>query len=292
MLGAALLILLAARIGVLAIRAGRGRLPWTRLLLPLIALVEGLGLLFSGSGHWRAAKTGTAILFEAALLGLMAHRFFRLPPEPDTLPEDHLAKPLEAFLPPRAARVVALEAVLMGSALRFLAGGWRRPDPPGFSYHRESAFAAVLPVLPLLLIGDVVLLEVLLRTLKPWVRILVHALDAYGVLWVLGLWSSFRRRPHSVDGETIRLHKGLLAHLDLPKDQIGSVGPLPAFDDDWARFRFMRSALSFQAPGTTPLLLELKTPARAIGLLGPGRAKSRVLVSADDLDGFRRALVG
>lgn len=290
-LGLALLLLVALRMALIAARAWHGRLPWTRLLVPGVFLIEGAGLLFSHApGPWRAAKLVTGLALEVGLLALMAHRFFRLAPEPGVLPEDHLAKPLTAFLPPRVARIIAKEVVLLGSALRFLAGGWRRPDPPGFSYHRESAFAAILPALPLLLLADFLLLEVLLRHLKPMTRLLIHAVDVYGVIWVLGLWASFRRRPHTVEGDAIRLHKGLLAHLDLSKSQIVSIGPVPTFDDDWARLRFTRTAHDFQMPGATPLLLELSVPVRVMGLLGPGRPKTRVLVAADDPEALRQKL--
>lgn len=289
--GTILLALLALRTFMLAVRAAQGRLPWTRLLVPAALLVEGLGLRFGAApGAWKALKVGTGLVLELGLLALMAHRFWRLPPEPGVLPEDHLAKPLEAFLPPRLARILALEVVLLGSALRFLAGGWRRPDPPGFSYHRSSAFAAILPALPLLVVGDLVLLEVLLRSVAPWIRLLIHALDAYGVLWVLGLWASFRARPHRVEGGVLHLHKGLLSRAEIPLSAIQRVGPLPLFNDDWARLRFQRGALAFQAPGAPELVLELDRPFQALGLLGSGRPKTRVLLSADDLPALQQAL--
>jgi len=292
-LGLGLLAFLAARLAMIATRVRRDRLPWTRLLIPAALLVEGCGLLFTQTpGPWRAAKIATALALELGLLGLVAHRFLRLRPEPGVLPEDHLAEPLAAFLPPRLARLIALETVLLGSALRFLAGGWRRPDPPGLSYHRASALAAILPALPLLLLSDLVLLEVMLRTLQPWIRALIHALDLYGILWVLGLWAGFRRRPHRVDGQTVPLHKGLLARLEIQKDRIVSVGTVPAFDDDWARLRFQRAAIPFQIPGAPQLLLELDAPVRAVGLLGPGPAKTRVIVSTDDPEALRKALMG
>ncbi|HEU4952548.1 MAG TPA: hypothetical protein VFT46_11390 [Holophagaceae bacterium] len=291
--GSILLALLALRTLMLAVRAAQGRLPWTRLLVPAALLVEGLGLRFGAvPGAWKALKAGTALVLELGLLALMAHRFWRLPLEPGVLPEDHLAKPLEAFLSPRLARILALEVVLLGSALRFLAGGWRRPDPPGFSYHRSSAFAAILPALPLLVVGDLVLVEVLLRSVAPWIRLLVHALDAYGVLWVLGLWASFRARPHRIEGDVLHLHKGLLSRAEIPLSAIQRVGPVPRFDDDWARLRFHRGALAFQAPGAPDLVLDLDRPAAAVGLLGPGRPKARVVLSADDLPALRSALEG
>jgi hypothetical protein len=279
----AILAILAFRTLALAIRASQGLVPWTRLLIPATLLLEGAGLRFSQApGFWRAARVTTALALELGLLGLMALQFLRLRAEPCVLPEDHLAKPLEAFLPPGVSRLVATEAVILGSALRFLAGGWRRLDPPGFSYHRSSTFAAILPALPLLILGDLVLLEVLLRSLAPWIRLMVHALDAYGVLWVLGLWASFRARPHLIQDGTLYVHKGLLARASIPLAAIRSVGTFPSFDDDWARLRFQRSVLGFQASGAPVLCLELDQPVRALGLLGLGRAKTRVALSADD----------
>lgn len=287
----ALLAILAFRTLALAIQVLRGRVPWTRLLIPASLLLEVTALRFSQApGFWRIMKVVTALTLELGLLALMAYQFLRLRPEAGVLPEDHLSKPLEAFLPPRISRLLAVEAVLLASALRFLAGGWRRQDPPGFSYHRSSAFAAILPALPLLILGDLLLLEVLLRSLAPWIRVLVHALDAYGVLWVLGLWASFRARPHTLQSGTLYLHKGLLARAEIPLAAIRSVGSYPSFDDDWARLRFQRGVLKFQAPGASVIYLELDQPIGAFGLLGPGRPKTRVALSADDSAALIRAI--
>jgi hypothetical protein len=287
----ALLAILAFRTLALAIQVHQGRVPWTRLLIPAALLLEGAGLRFSQApGFWRAAKVATALGLELGLLGLMAFQFLRLRAEPGVLPEDHLAKPLEAFLPPRISRLIAIEVVMLGSALRFLFGGWRRADPPGFSYHRSSAFAAILPVLPLLILGDLVLLEVLLRSLTLWIRLLVHALDAYGVLWILGLWASFKARPHRVQDGTLHVYKGLLARTSFPLAAIRSVGAFPSFDDDWARLRFQRGVLGFQAAGAPALYLELDQPVRALGLLGLSQAKTRVALSADDAAALTRAI--
>jgi hypothetical protein len=286
----ALLALLALRVLAMAFEARAKLLPWTRLLLPAVLLVEGLGLAVHPSPLWSALKLASAAVLELALLVFLLLRMARLAPEPGVLPEDHLAKPLEAFLPPRAARLIALEFVVIGGGLRFLFGGWRRPDPPGFSYHRESVLGPFLLALPLLMAADVLLLDLLLRRFSPWIRWSVHGLDLYGLLWVFGLWASMRARPHRIEDGAVHLHHGFLGSLSLRRDQIEGEEQLPAFGDDWARLRYMKGVAQLAVPGPDQVLLKLREPLAATGLLGRAKAKERVLVAVDDVQSFRAAL--
>jgi hypothetical protein len=206
------------------------------------------------------------------------------------LPEDHLAKPLEAFFPPRAARLMALELVILGGALRFLAGGWRKPLPAGFSYQRESTLRAILPALPLLLLGELLALELLIRHAPAWLRWSIHLMDLYGILWLVGLWASFRARPHTLQDGELRLHHGFIGHMALRREQVEGVAELPDFADDWARLRFMKGITQLQSPGPSQLLLRLREPLRPVGFLGPGKARPYVLIAVDDPEAFRTAL--
>ena len=290
-LGIALVALVAIHLVWLGMKSGRGLLPWTRLLLPAVVLVETLPLLMNipvGSLRW--ARIGTALVLEVALLALLTTRFLRMRPEPGLLPENHLAKPMAAFFPTAVARMFALEFVVLLSALRFIFGGWRHADPPGFSYRKESVLGALLPALPLLILGDLVLMEVFLRSAPFWVRLSIHGLDVYGILWVVGLWSTFRFRPHTLDESFLYLHKGLLGQVDIPRDQIESMGALPDIQDDWKRFKYMRTLLKFHTPGPQQVLLKLKEPVRAQGLFGLGKARTEVLFSVDDPRALRAAL--
>lgn len=290
-LGPAFLALLALRIVVLARRTLRGRLPWTRLLIPAALLIEGLGLLLSPApGPWRAAKIATALTLELGLLALMAHRLWRLPPEPGVLPEDHLAKPLETFLPPRAARLIAMECVVLGMGLRFLLGGWRTVPPAGFGYSREAVLGALLPVLPLLLLGDLTLLEILLRRLAPGWRVLIHLLDLYGILWMLGLWSAMRLRPHQIRDGILHLHLGFIRRASIPLASIETVETVPHFMDDPEKAAFRRHAYILAAAGPPQLLLKLRDPLPATGLFGPLRPQARVILAVDEPQAMRAAL--
>ena len=285
------LALLASRIAVLAASVRRGELRWSRLLLPGIFFVEGLGVWWGdGGAAWQLARLATAIALELALLGLAIHHVWRAPPS-DELSEERLARPLESLLPPRVARMIALELTVMGLAVRYLFGGWRQPARPGFTYHRDAMLRMFLPVLPLMAVADVVLLEVvILPHAAAWLRVVVHILALYGVLWMIGLWASFRTRPHQIhDGRAV-LHRGLLRHIELPLDQIASVAPMPTFSDDWKLRAYRKTATRIDVSGPATLELRLRSPIHPIGLFGPGRARDHVLVSVDDSAAFTAAL--
>jgi hypothetical protein len=287
----ATLVLLAMRIGVMATAARRGDLPWPRLLVPGIALLEGAGVWWGdGAPVWQLVRLATALTLEVTLI-VLAVRQLRRASDGDELPEVRLARSLSQLVPPGAARLIAFEIVIMGSALRFMVGGWRRGDRPGFTYHRESALRIVLQMLPLLAVADVALLElVILPRATMWLRIAVHVVAIYGLIWLIGLYASLRARPHRIHDGRATLHRGLLGHVELALDQIASIGVMPSFSDDWKRRAYRKRAICAGVSGPTILDLRLHAAIRPIGVLGPGPASDHVLVAVDDPAAFLAAL--
>ena len=243
-----------------------------------------------GAPVWQLVRLATAISLEVALV-VLAIRQLRRAGAGDELPEARLARPLGQLVPPTVARLIAFELVVMGSALRFMLGGWRRAALPGFSYHRGSALRLLLQMLPLLAVADVLLLElVILPHAALWLRIAVHALALYGLVWLIGLYASTRARPHRVDDGRATLHRGLLGRLEVPLEQIASIGALPAFRDDWKRRAYFKRSICVGVAGPAIVDLQLRAPLRLTGVLGPGRASDRVLVAVDDPVAFTAAL--
>jgi hypothetical protein len=198
-------------------------------------------------------------------------------------PEARLARTFGALLPAPLARLAGFELVLASTALRFVFGGWRRPVPPGFTYHRECALRFVLALLPLLALGDFLLLElVLLPNVETWLRIGLHALAIYGLVWLLGFYASVRVRPHQLVDGLLTLHRGMLSRVDVPVDQIASIEPLPSFADDWKQRAYCKGAIRMDVAGPTILELRLHTAVRPTGVFGVGRSSVRVLVAVDD----------
>lgn len=290
-LALAALSCLGLRLLMMVVEAASKKLPWTRLLIPSVILMEGLGLAWSGgvSPGWQHLRILTAVILEAALLGFALRIWRRRQHDSTRLPEDELALPISALLPPVAARLVALELVMLGGALRFISGGHRRPDPEGHGYTKRCVLRSLLLALPVLLLADLVALEFLLQN-WPKLRWFVHLGDAYAILWFTGLWASFRARPHQVSESSVVLHHGILGRLELRRDQILEIAPPPAFKDDWARLADNRKVIQLQAPGPPLLDLRLSEPLRPLGVLGLRKPKSRVRIAVDDPGAFRAAL--
>ena len=290
-LTAALLLLLALRLTAMLLDWRAGRLPATRLLLPAVLLAEGLGLTMArASAAATTLRLATAGVLELLLLALAVRALGRSKALPGQWPEDHIAAAFAAFVPPRAARLMSLELVMLGSAFRFLLGGHRQEAPEGFSHHREGALRAILPALPLMIPGDFLLTGTLLKGLSPWLRWVMHGSSVYALLWLVGFYATLKARPHQVCDGRLELHLGLLKSATLPASQVLSASPLPAFDDDWARHAYLKGVERLVAKGNTILELRLATPIRVTGLLGPGRPTDRLLVSVDEPSAFLAAL--
>lgn len=288
---AALLGLLGLRVAALILDWRRGRIPGTRILLPIVILAEGSGLVLTGaSGLTLDLRLGTALVLEFLLLVLAIRAWQRSKQLPEAWPEDRIAAAFEAFVPPRAARLMALELVMLGGALRFLFGGFRDPMPEGHSLHREAALGSLLPALPLLIPGDLLLIRVLFSGAPSWLRWTLHLSTVYAVLWLFGLYAGLKRRPHRVTNEAVELNIGPVKSVRLRREQILEVTPLPEFDDDWARLRHMRGLHRLLTPGPAVLELHLSEPVPAMNLLGPTAPKNRVAVSVDDPAAFLAAL--
>ena len=286
-----LMMLLALRLVALVRDWRLGRIPGTRILLPAVMLVEGLGLILTRASH-RALqlRLGTALALELLLLILAMRAWRTARALPGAWPEDRIAAAFEAFVPLRAARLMALELVMLGSAIGFLSGGFREAAPAGFSHHREAALRAILPALPLMIPGDFLLMKTLFAGLAPWLRWTLHGSTVYAVLWLVGFYATLKARPHQIRNGQLELHLGLVKSATIPASQVLSATPLPEFDDDWVRHAHMKGVQKLVAKGNTILELKLSTPVRVTGLLGPGRPADRLAVTVDDPSAFLSAL--
>ncbi|WP_257306444.1 hypothetical protein [Geothrix campi] len=290
-ISATLLGLLTLRMGVMVLDWRRGHLPGTRILLPAVLVAEGLGLLVTpASALAGRIRLGTALVLEILLLGLALKVWKGTKGVPGAWPEERLALAFEAFVPPRAARLMALELVMLGSALRFLCGGFRDLAPTGLSHHRESALRSLLPALPLLIPADMLLIHALFPRMAPWMRWTLHGSTVYAVLWMFGFYATLKARPHQIVDGQLHLRLGLLKSVVVPRGQVRSAAPLPEFDDDWARHRHMKGVQKLVAAGAPVLELRLASPVAVRGLLGPGRPTDRLAVSMDDPAAFLASL--
>lgn len=236
----AALALLAVRIGMMIREVMGGRLPWTRVLLPGVVWIEGVGL--AGQGAWQV-RVVTAIALEIVFVGA-AIRALRNRERSGAAVELRIARALEAVVPPSIARLAAIELTIVGLAARHLAGGWRRPVPAGFAYWRENGIRQLLPILPLLCVGDVLLLElVVLPNAASWVRVVAHVVASYGVVWLIGIYASTRARPHRFVGDRLELYRGVLGHVSIARTDVAAVSPMPVITDAWKERAYKRASV-------------------------------------------------
>lgn len=263
------LALFAVRLMLTARAVVRRELPWTRLVLPALLWVEAAALL--GDTAWEV-RIATATALELGFYAIAIRALLRVRGDGPT--EVRIACALETVVPRPLARLVAIELVLVGLVIAFFAGGWRRPPPAGISYHRENGLRHLLAMLPLLALGDVLLLElVVLPDAELWVRAVVHALAIYGLIWLVALYASARARPHRLVGTRLELHRGVLGHLKIEVGDITSIAPRPAFSDGWKERAYKRASLRFDLGATHVLEVMLRD----------GR---RLLVGVDDAEAF------
>ncbi|HEY2517162.1 MAG TPA: hypothetical protein VGI39_40090, partial [Polyangiaceae bacterium] len=273
--GSALLSLVTLAMTVrLAIRALSRSVPYTRLLLPGILLVEGLAPLL----HVRARGAlvaGTMAAFELGVLAFAAWEFRRAARSARvSTPEERLGGILEAFLPPLMARVAACELVLAGASLRFVFGGLRQAPPPGHSYHVNATLRALLPVLPMLLGVDTMAVHAMIPASMVWLQVVHVVVVVYSAVWVIGMYALLRGRPHVVERGALRFHGPFFASVTVDPALVRGV----AVVEEPRR----EGAHRLVVAGTPVVEIRLERAVAGRGVMGSAREGDRILVSADD----------
>ena len=127
----------------------------------------------------------------------------------------------------RRARRLAWAALKLEVTLYLALGRWitRRPDVPAgttpIGYSR-----LVAPMLWLWIFGsatEVVVLDVLLSRWWTPLRIPLLVVGAWGLVWMLGMMSAYRTRPHLLGETSLQVRDGIHARVDVALDRVASV---------------------------------------------------------------------
>jgi hypothetical protein len=115
-----------------------------------------------------------------------------------------------------------LEVTLYLALVRWVT---RRPDIPvgttPIGYSR-----LVTPILWLWIFGsatEVVVLDVLLSRWWAPLRVPLLVLGVWGLVWMLGMMSAYRTRPHLLGDDALRVRDGIHARVVVPLERIASV---------------------------------------------------------------------
>jgi hypothetical protein len=127
----------------------------------------------------------------------------------------------------RRARRLAWAALRLEVTLYLALARWvaRRPDVPAgttpIGYSR-----LVAPMLWLWIFGsatEVVVLDVLLSRWWPPLRVPLLVVGVWGLVWMLGMMSAYRTRPHLLGDTSLQVRDGIHARVDVPLERIAGV---------------------------------------------------------------------
>ena len=268
----------------LSIRAFRREIPVGRVLLPAILFVELLRISLAGAS--RAGLIVCATVFEACLIVFALTLLRRAGKSEHAELEDHYQKVFAQFLPQRAAAFAACELVLLWEGLRWAARGFRRRPVSGFGYLEQSLVAMLPILLPIVSIGDEIVLGAFLSNQALWLRLGVVGLDLWAILYVFGIYATCQSRTHKISHESIRLYQGIFGRCEFAPSLLAEFFPCSPSD------------LPRKEPGTARLALKgapvvrirLTQPVTVRRMLGRDRTSQVLLVSADDPAALCRAL--
>lgn len=280
---------IGAQWAIAGTNVARGREPWTKLLVPLVATAVSVELFRTGS--LPIATLGVAAALELGFAASLVYAGLRAPATPDApYFEQRLARGFERIVDSRLARFFALETTVMLSALRFLAGGFRRSPKTGFGVTRTASALPLLLALPVFLVPSTVAVDLLIPAAHPLWRLADDALNGYAMLWGVGVYATFRDRPHRVARGALLASFGAFRTVRVPLADIASVCiQPPTFDTRAWKKAHRRDGLSFALDGAPAVELTL---ARPLDL--PARGSEgvwRLALSADDARGLARALM-
>jgi hypothetical protein len=283
--GALSLALLAGRIGLTIFGPTAGRAPPLRLALPLLLLLQGMGALI-GFSHLRgpvlvAIATVEAVVVIVVVVGLIRDKN----PSHSTL-EDRIAGKLIVLLPAPLARLVGIEVLILSAVLH--APSSRAPRSSGqltFSYSETSSLRILAMAGPLLLLFEGIVVQQLLGSRHPWLRLAHVAGCAYAVIWIWGAYLVMKSRPHVLAGGELSVNRGPWGNVRIPLSEIVGTEPIEPMHN--AR---VPGAVSFTIKGPEQVQLSLRSPVRPMGFLKPGQPASTLIVSADSASGLCAAL--
>ena len=261
-------------------------------LLPLVLVIEG-ALVWS-----KVLDLGTAAVVVGVLelLGLLlglraiiaAVRQYRSDRAAGLDLTAALEEGLTVIFPRKIARLIALEPQIYVCLYQFARRRRRTADE--FAYHGRSALGSVVALILLTAPFEILAYELLI----PWagVRWALLLLTIYSVIWLLGLYASFRTLPYQLTAEGLRLHYGILAEGTVPYRALADVTlerrKAPGGHEGLQTSR--DGALYLAVGGRTDLTLRLHTPVIIHGLFQSQPPATILHLTADDPTALLTAL--
>ncbi len=194
------------------------------------------------------------------------------------------------FLPPRAARVLALEPQLWACLFLWLFRR-RRPDEQSFTYHKQSIVGVFLIAALFSSPVEIVLFELLIPW--AWLRWALLIASLYVLIWLLGYYASLVVLPHRLEAEGIRLRYGAFAAGFVPYAAIAEAARERQAIPKKSRGLLVdpgASAAYFGMDGAANVRLRLNTPLPLRGFFTITAPVATIYLAVDEPERFIRQI--
>src|SRR5579872_1121302 len=198
---------------------------------------------------------------------------------PTRRPEDARESSLRRILPQPLARATAIEWTIVTSAFDAFRHVWNAQTYHATTYVETAKLRLLVFAMPIILVPDLVFVHLVLARAPFALKLGLDVLGIYAVLWVLGAFPTMASRPHELDGDLIRLHRGIFKIAEIPRAAIENVRVL----ERRGRKRSAEKDVAVLSVGGVPdVEIALSTPVtvRGSGLAQSIRVK-KVVVGSD-----------
>jgi hypothetical protein len=153
-----------------------------------------------------------------------------------------------------------------------------------FTYHKKSAYAAILGTMAFLLVVETIGLHLLLMQWNIHIANIISALSLYGLLWLIGDYHAIRLHPVILTNEEILLRTGVRWKGTIPLDQISQIeigNPRPEKNKNYLRASVLWPRL----------IIHLRNPIRVRGMFGLTRHPTQIGLSIDEPELFKNEIL-
>jgi hypothetical protein len=185
----------------------------------------------------------------------------------------------------RIVRILLAELLVVYLAF----AGWFKKPPmnesvANFTYHRKSAYSAILATMTLLLIVETVGLHLVLMHWSVIAANILTGLSIYGLIWLIGDYHAIRLHPVIVTEDKLFLRIGIRWSATIPINEIAEVeigGKAPGKSKNYLRASVLWPRV----------VIHLRNPIAVKGLFGIVRYPSQIGLSIDDPELFKSEIL-
>lgn len=153
-----------------------------------------------------------------------------------------------------------------------------------FTYHRESAYPALIGALLLVTVAETVGIHLLLSRWSEGVALGFTLLSAYSFLFLWADLVAVLKRPIVLEENRLLIRIGLRWRATIPLPLIEAIKPLP---DNYKS----KSTLNLALLASPNLLITFKEPVVIQGLYGIEKTTTSLALPMDDIKAFEKALL-